>query len=38
VNYGRYTRIHKPKKLWFAEKAFALYRKMLKRRLLKGCK
>ena len=38
VNYGRYTRIHKPKKLWFAKKAFGLYRKMLKRRLLKGCK
>ena len=29
VNYGRYTKIHKPGKLWFAEKAFALYRKML---------
>ncbi len=28
VNYGRYTRIHKPKKLWFAKKAFALYKKM----------
>ena len=29
VNYGRYTKIHQPKKLWFAEKAFTLYRKML---------
>jgi len=29
VNYGRYTRIHKPRKLWFAKKAFDLYRKML---------
>ena len=29
VNYGRYTRIHKPKRLWFAKKAFTLYRKML---------
>ena len=31
VNYGRYTKVHKPVKLWFAEKAFALYRKMLLR-------
>lgn len=29
VNYGRYTKTHKPKKLWLAEKAFAIYRKML---------
>ena len=29
VNYGRYTKIHQSRKLWFAEKAFALYRKML---------
>jgi len=30
VNYGRYTKIHKPKKLWFAKKAFALYSKYIK--------
>lgn len=30
VNYGRYTKVHKPVKLWFAEKAFVLYRKMLR--------
>lgn len=29
VNYGRYTKVYKPKMLWFVEKAFALYRKML---------
>ena len=29
VNYGRYTTIHKPKKLWLAEKAFALYKRIL---------
>ena len=29
VKYGRYTKAHQPKKLWFAEKAFTLYRKML---------
>jgi len=31
VNYGRYTKVHKPRKLWFAKKAFALYRNMFYR-------
>ena len=29
VSYGRYTKVHKPKKLWLAEKAFALYKRVL---------
>lgn len=28
VNYGRYTKIHQPKKLWFSEKGFRAYRKL----------
>lgn len=28
VNYGRYTKIHKPKKLWFSQKMFKIYRKI----------
>lgn len=31
VNYGRYTKIHQPKKLWFSEKGFKVYRKLLLR-------
>lgn len=34
VNYGRYTKIHKQKKIWFAKKAFALYRKYRKFNLI----
>jgi lipid II:glycine glycyltransferase (peptidoglycan interpeptide bridge formation enzyme) len=29
VNYGRYTKIHQPKKLWFSEKMFEVYRKLI---------
>ena len=28
VNYGRYTKIHQPQKLWFSEKGFRAYRKL----------
>ena len=31
VNYGRYTKIHQPKKLWFSEKMFEVYRKVFMR-------
>lgn len=31
VNYGRYTKIHQPKKLWFSEKMFKAYRKLILR-------
>ena len=31
VNYGRYTKIHKPKKLWFVENMFKVYRKLILR-------
>ena len=31
VNYGRYTKIHKPKKLKFSEMMFPVYTKLLKR-------
>lgn len=31
VNYGRYTKIHQPKKLWLSEKGFKVYRKLLLR-------
>lgn len=29
VNYGRYTKIHQPKKLWFSEKMFKVYQKLI---------
>jgi len=28
VNYGRYTKTHQPKKLWFSMKMFEIYRKL----------
>ena len=28
ISYGRYTAIHQPKKLWFAEKAYEVYRRI----------
>jgi serine/alanine adding enzyme len=28
VNYGRYIKIHQPKKLWLSEKGFKVYRKV----------
>ena len=31
VNYGRYTKIHHSKKLWFSEIAFKVYRKLILR-------
>jgi lipid II:glycine glycyltransferase (peptidoglycan interpeptide bridge formation enzyme) len=31
VNYGSYTKIHQPKKLWFIEKGFKVYKKLLLR-------
>lgn len=31
VNYGRYTKIHQPKKFWLSEKMFEVYRKLLLR-------
>lgn len=31
VNYGRYTKIHQPKKLRFSEKMFKVYRKLILR-------
>lgn len=27
VNYGRYTKVHQPKKLWFSKKAFEVYKR-----------
>lgn len=29
VNYGRYTKVHKPKKLWASQRMFQVYRKIL---------
>ena len=31
VNYGRYTKIHQLQKLWFSEKMFKVYRKLILR-------
>ena len=28
VNFGRYKKIHSPKKLWLAEKGFEIYRRL----------
>ena len=28
VNYGRYTKVHQPGKLWFVKKAFEMYRRL----------
>ena len=29
VNYGRYTKIHQPKKLWLSQKMFEIYRRLI---------
>ena len=28
ISYGRYTKIHQPKKLWFAENVYEIYRRI----------
>ncbi|RLG31408.1 GNAT family N-acetyltransferase [Methanosarcinales archaeon] len=31
VNYGRYTKVHQPRKLWFSLKAFEIYKRLFLR-------
>ena len=31
VNYGRYTKVHQPEKLWFSKKVFEVYRRLFTR-------